>query len=327
MISKAYRATRVNQVDWDRLARGQEGLDISLGIDVGKHDLWPVCRWADGQFERPWRVKNPEEIPALIALIQRMNTGRKLVVALESSGTYGDALRQALADAQVAVVRVSNKASHDYAEVFDGVPSQHDGKDAAVIAELAALGKSQPWAYEPASPWEQELTYWVEWMVIHRQILATWQGRLEGLVSRHWPEATRVLKLSSVTLLRVLKEYGDPKALATDPGAAERLRVWGGSLAWHRRRSSGCGPTRPRAWVCGSGNGNGARSRITRGWPWRRGRRPSGRSGSCRSWPWTTRCSRPKGKSWAWRRRVSSGRARGTRGSIMRPRPTARRWG
>ena len=227
MISKAYRATRVNEVDWDRLARGNEGVDLTLGIDVGKHDLWPVCRWASGRFERPWRVKNPEEIPTLIALIRRMSTGRKLAVALESSGTYGDALRQALADAEVAVQRVSNKASHDYAEVFDGVPSQHDGKDAAVVAELAALGKAQPWAYQPASPWEQELSYWVEWMVSHRQILTTWQGRLEALVARHWPEATGVLKLSSGTLLRVLKHYGDPKALAADSQAAQRLARWG----------------------------------------------------------------------------------------------------
>jgi transposase len=228
LISKAYRATRVNDVDWDRLVRGNEGCDISLGIDVGKLDLWPVCRWASGRLERPWRVRNPEEIPDLVALIRRMSSGRELVVALESSGTYGDALRQALADARVAVVRVSNKASHDYAEVFDGVPSQHDGKDAAVIAELAALGKARPWAYQAESPWEQELTYWVEWMVIHRRSLASWQGRLEGLLARHWPEATRVLKLSSVTLLQALKEYGDPKVLAADPRAGERLASWGG---------------------------------------------------------------------------------------------------
>jgi hypothetical protein len=110
------------------------------------------------------------------------------------------------------------------------VPSQHDGKDAAVIAELAALGKAQPWAYEPAGAWEQELSYWVEGMVAHRQILATWQGRLEGLVSRHWPEATRVLKLSSVTLLRALEQYGGPEALAADPQAAQRLGRWGGSF-------------------------------------------------------------------------------------------------
>jgi len=230
MSKKAYRATRVNDVDWDRLARAKEGLGITLGIDVGKHTLWPVCRWADGRFERPWRVKNPEEIPALLALIRRMSAGRKLVAAMESSGTYGDALRQALADAKIDLVRVSNKASHDYAEVFDGVPSQHDGKDAAVIAELAALGKAQAWAYQPASPWEQELTYWVEWMVAHRQILTTWQGRLEGLLARHWPEATEVLKLSSGTLLRVMKHYGDPQALAADPEAAQRLARWGRAL-------------------------------------------------------------------------------------------------
>jgi transposase len=228
MISRAYRATRVNDVDWAKLACGNEGVGITLGIDVGKHDLWPVCRWASGRFERPWRVKNPEEIPTVIALIQRMSADRKVIVALESSGTYGDALRQALADAKIAVWRVSNKAAHDYAEIFDGVPSQHDGKDAAVIAELAGLGKAQPWDYEAPSEWDQELVYWVEQMVAHRQILRTWQGRLEGLVSRHWPEATRVLKLTSVTLLRALEHYGDPKSLAADSDAAEQLCRWGG---------------------------------------------------------------------------------------------------
>src|SRR5438045_9084787 len=105
MISKAYRATRVNDVDWDRLARGHEGGDITLGIDVGKHHLWPVCRWASGRFERPWRVQNPEEVATLIALIQRMSADRKVVVALESSGTSGHALRRALAGGQLAVWR------------------------------------------------------------------------------------------------------------------------------------------------------------------------------------------------------------------------------
>jgi transposase len=188
-----------------------------------------VCRCETGRFERPWRLKNPEQIPVLIALIQRMSADHKLVVAMESSGTYGDSLRQALTDAKIAVVRVSNKASHDYAEIFDGVPSQHDGKDAAVIAELASLGKAQPWGYEAPSEWNQELSYWVEWMIAQRQILTNWQGRLEGLLSRHWPEATRVLKLTSVTLLRALEHYGDPRSLAADPDAAEQLCRWGGA--------------------------------------------------------------------------------------------------
>ena len=136
--------------------------------------------------------------------------------------------RQALPDAKISVSRVSNKASHDYAEIFDRVPSQHDGKDAAVIAKLAGLGKVQPWGYEAPSQWDQELIYWVEWMVAQRQLLTSWQGRLETLVLRRWPEATRVLKLSTVTLLRALEHYGDPKSLAADPNATEQLSRWGG---------------------------------------------------------------------------------------------------
>src|SRR6516162_3539767 len=136
MSRKTYRATRVNDVDWEQIARGKEGLGVTLGVDVGKFDVLVVCRWADGHFERPWRVKNPREIPTLVALAKRVQAERKLAVAMESSGTYGDVLRQALADNGIETKRVGGKAAHDYAEVFDGVPSQHDGKDAAVVAEL-----------------------------------------------------------------------------------------------------------------------------------------------------------------------------------------------
>jgi transposase len=70
----------------------------------------------------------------------------------------------------------------------------------------------------------------VDWMVAQRRVLAMWQGRLEGLLARHWPEATRVLKLSSVTLLKVLQQYGSPQALAGDRQAAARLAGWGGKF-------------------------------------------------------------------------------------------------
>ena len=69
-------------------------------------------------------------------------------------------LRQAVTDAKLTAHRVSGKAVHDYAEIFDGVPSQHDGKDAAMVAELAAIGKSSPWPYEPLTEIDQELHIW-----------------------------------------------------------------------------------------------------------------------------------------------------------------------
>jgi transposase len=228
MRRRAYGAVSVNDVDSVRLVEGRDGQAVRVGIDVGKFELRAVCRWADSHCERPWRLHNPGEIPELVRLLQRLGAARQLVVAMESTGTYGDALRQALADASVTVERISSKAAHDYAEVFDGVPSQHDGKDAALVAELSALGKGRPWPYQAKDLREQELKYWVEWLVTHRQILTMWQGRLEGLLARHWPEATATLKLGSVTLLQVLKEYGSPARLAADADAARRLRRWGG---------------------------------------------------------------------------------------------------
>ena len=73
MSSKAYRATRVNEVNWAQIARGKEGLGATVGIDVGKFDLLVICRWVDGRFGRPWRVKNPWEIPTLVGVLKQVN--------------------------------------------------------------------------------------------------------------------------------------------------------------------------------------------------------------------------------------------------------------
>jgi transposase len=228
MKSKAYRATAVNRVDAAAVSQGHAGQPLTVGLDIGKYRVLAVGRWPDAQFERPWLVAQPEQLPDLVALLRQLGQAHALTVALEPSGTYGDPLRQALTDAGLGVQRVSPKAAHDYAEVFDGVPSQHDGKDAAVVAELAALGKAAPWPYRAPEAWEQELAYWVEWLEAHRQIYGVWLGRIEALLARHWPEVTRVLKVSSATLLRLLlAHYGGPAALAADAGAAGRLGRWG----------------------------------------------------------------------------------------------------
>ena len=228
MRSRAYRATAVKRVDWEALSKGREGQAALVGMDIGKQEVLTVVRWPDGHFERPWLVKNPEETSELISLLQRVGKDRQLRLAMEPTGTYGDVLRQAIADAGWRLDRVSTKASHDYAEVFDGVPSQHDGKDAAVVAELAAMGKCSEWCYESRNVTEQEMAYWVDWMDAQQRQYVMWLGRLEGLVSRHWPEARKWLGLSSGTLLRVLQRYGGPAALGADAGAVEQLTRWGG---------------------------------------------------------------------------------------------------
>jgi transposase len=228
MKREAYRAVDVKRIFVESLVADTAGLAAVVGLDVAKSEFLAVVRWSDGRFERPWRAKNPEEIPDMIHRLQGLADGRSLTIAMESTGTYGDALRQALTDAKLTVHRVSGKAVHDYAEIFDGVSSQHDGKDAAMVAELAALGKSSPWPYEPLAEADQELRYWVEHMDIQQRIAMLWLGRLEALLARHWPEATRFLELSSGTLLQILVEYGGPAALAADAQAAKRIKGWGG---------------------------------------------------------------------------------------------------
>lgn len=228
MRNRAYRATAVKQVNLaEVLVRLAPGL-VWVGLDVGKTQVLCVIRDSNKHFERPWKVAYPSEIGVFIALLKALGADRQLVIAMEPTGTYGDPLRQALGDAGLEVRRVSGKAASDYAEIFDGVPSAHDGKDAAVVAELAAIDKSTAWPLEADTARQAELAAAVSWLDSQQSILQIWLGRLEGLLSRHWPEATRLLELTSGTLLHLLAEYGGPTALVADPQAEQRLKQWGG---------------------------------------------------------------------------------------------------
>jgi len=117
----------------------------------------------------------------LVSRLVELRRLRPLTVALEPTGTYGDALRQSLGDAGLSVQRVSGKASRDYSEVFDGVPSSHDGKDATVVAELAAIGKGRSWPTPQVTDWEARLEQWVTWLDGQQDIQQLWLERMAVL--------------------------------------------------------------------------------------------------------------------------------------------------
>jgi hypothetical protein len=151
MKSRAYRAVDVNRIDLAKCLQGREAKTVvHAGLDIGKETILTTLRWSADLFDRPWRASNPFEVNRLTELLSEVGRGRTLIVALEPTGTYGDALRQALERAGLVVHRVSPKNASDYAEVFDGVPSQHDGKDSAVVADLAAQGEELALADESA---------------------------------------------------------------------------------------------------------------------------------------------------------------------------------
>jgi transposase len=226
MKKKAYSSVAVNEVRLAKLLAGRDGAALDVGCDIGKQRILVMLRWGEGDLEKPWRVRNPSELTRLRDLLVELARGRRLRLGMEPTGTYGDPLRQLLADAGLVVQRVGTKAAHDYAEVFDGVPSQHDGKDAAVVAELVALAKGREWPFTAGNAWEQELRYWVSRLVVETRQLQQEVGRLEGLLMRHWPELSVRRRLTSATLLQVVAEYGDPRRLAGDATAGAKLWRW-----------------------------------------------------------------------------------------------------
>jgi transposase len=226
MKKKAYSSVAVNEVRLAKLLAGRDGAALDVGCDIGKQRILVMLRWGEGDLEKPWRVRNPSELTHVRDLLVELSRGRRLRIGMEPTGTYGDPLRQLLADAGLTVQRVGTKAAHDYAEVFDGVPSQHDGKDAAVVAELVALGKGREWPFTAGNAWEQELRYWVSRLMVETRQLQREVGRLEGLLMRYWPELSVRRRLTSATLLQVVAEYGDPRRLAGDATAGEKLWRW-----------------------------------------------------------------------------------------------------
>jgi hypothetical protein len=90
---QAYRAIRVNHVDWTKLSQHRPAQRVVLGMDV--------VHWPDGRFERPWRGDNPGEVATWTRLLREVRQGRELVVAVEPFGVYGDAFRQAGESSQI----------------------------------------------------------------------------------------------------------------------------------------------------------------------------------------------------------------------------------
>lgn len=231
MKRKAYAAVFVNEVSVAQCTHGREAQTVWVGLDIGKEDIFVVLRWAHNDISRPWRVSNPQELLLLVEKLKELSVGRQMHVGMEPTGTYGHPLRQALADAHIVVQRVSPKATHDYAEIYDGVPSQHDGKDAAVVAELLSLGKAHEWVWRGDDLFLQEMQHWVRRLELALRQEQMWTGHLEGAGATHWPELNREggkskWKWTSPVLLRVLSKYGGPREFAASTEAESELHRW-----------------------------------------------------------------------------------------------------
>jgi transposase len=213
MSKHRYHAIELKQVDWGLIAEQTVGQErVVFAVDVAKDDFVGGLMGADRGLVEMVKWTHPQQTRALVEAVVTTFGAARLEVVMEPSGTYGDALRALFVDAGVKVYRISPKRVHDAAELYDGVPSLHDAKAAYLIGRLHWEGVSQPWVEPSAS--RRALTAQLGLLELYQERWQRSLNRLEALLSRHWPEAIRILDLGSVSLLTVLGTYGDAAQVA-----------------------------------------------------------------------------------------------------------------
>ncbi|MCP3886700.1 MAG: IS110 family transposase [Propionibacteriaceae bacterium] len=221
MKKHRYSATNIKQADWKQIGVRTAGERVVLGVDVAKDEFFGVLMGEDLAVSATLKWKHPEQTRALGAhLIEEVHADR-LEVAMEPSGTYGDALYRHLSELGIPIYRVSPKRVHDAAEVYDGVPSLHDAKSAYIIARLHRDGGSSLWEAIPEQRRNRKAL--IAELDLYQDQQQRNLNRLEALLNRHWPEAVRVMELKRVSLLCVLAEYGDPATITAHSEAAWEL--------------------------------------------------------------------------------------------------------
>lgn len=215
-----YRSVDVHKVTSTQLLAVIETPRVVFALDVAKHKVLVALADANGQVARIVHAALPTQLPALLALATELTgAGREVHLVLEPTGTYGDPIMARAHAAGLAVFIVSPKRTHDAAELFDGVPSKHDPKDAAILARLHAQGLSRRWQPTPLD--RRELRALVAERELYADPLERHLGRLEAFLARHWPELEPLVEVRTrISLLRWLTHYIDPAVVRADPVAA-----------------------------------------------------------------------------------------------------------
>lgn len=226
MKKNQYRALSVEETDLDSLSQSLPEA-VTFGVDVAKKTMFATLMGPEEQLLAVLKWDHLSRSRQVVAWLSGLSG---VQVALEPSGTYGDALRFHLEASGVAVYRVNPKQVKDGREIYDGVPSNHDAKSSAIVAWLHQLGRSEPWI---VSEERRGLSAAVSRLSLHDSGFRRAQNRLEAQLSRHWPEVTEYLELDSATLLELLSRFGGPEAVAEEMEEAEELmrRVGGSRLS------------------------------------------------------------------------------------------------
>lgn len=225
MKKHTYRAKKVNDINWVQLQEQIAGGEAALAVDIAKEKQYALLSTANGVSEL-WHWDHPEQTREVLRRLEGL--GCRITVIMESTGTYGDALRYQFRRSGFEIHQMSAKRVFDAKEVYDGVPSLHDAKSVVVITRLYRESLSLPW--RESNEAERRMDALRREYDLHQSHYQRNQNRLEAYLSRHWPEVLYLLALDSVTLENLLIEYGSPANIAENPPvASQKMKAWGKS--------------------------------------------------------------------------------------------------
>jgi transposase len=196
-----------------------------VAIDVAKTKFVAAIATASGDTVKLVKFEHPRQTEFFLEQLSILTEGgHKPSVVMEATGTYGDAVRYQCHQRGLTVHMMAPKHTHDFAEVFDGVPSMHDAKAAMVLAKLQAIKPARAWA--PDSDERRDLRAWVDQRRLLGRTIAIYYGHLEAMMARHWPEAEAHFDVHRQrSWMALMKTLPGPKAIAAEPdGAKELLR-------------------------------------------------------------------------------------------------------
>ncbi len=234
MKKRIYRSVAIRKVDNEKLKEFTTDERIVFSIDAAKSEFYGA--FINERKETGLTIKwnSPDDVGLLLDLLREQAPSR-LEVALEPTGTYGDALIEQLEQRGIEVFLVSPKRCHDASEVYDGVPSSHDAKSAAIIGRLHLDGLSKPWPRK--SEKQRRLSAALLMAKVHREQICDNTNRLEAQLARYWPELPRIMSLDSASLLGLIGTYGGPREVRENQEEAdELLRRRGRSLSYSKRQ-------------------------------------------------------------------------------------------
>jgi len=221
MKKHSYRQIDIAKVDWASIRTKTENHAIIFSVDIAKNAFVGTLFTKDKELISTLKWSHPQDTRSLLEHLCSGLGASHLEVVMEPTGTYGDVLRWQFIQRGIPVYRVSPKHTHDMAESFDGVPSNHDAKAAQIIAELHLNGRSSLWQEVPEE--QRDLRGLASELVIYQTAHRANLNRLSALLVRHWPELEEVANVHTLSVLTLLREYGDLRTVAMHEAEAAEL--------------------------------------------------------------------------------------------------------